>query len=105
MPTYTKRPGKIVRTPGYTCGSTDYRYKCWDDLDQLKTGGTAASRRADYQYPYIAGKNGTYKQAAPLDLTEFGFEFAADEVIDQIDVTYSVQTFINEGYYPSFARN
>ena len=102
MPTYTKRPGKIVRTPGYTCGSTDYRYKCWDDLDNLKTGGTAASRRADYQYPYIAGKNGTYKQAAPLDLTEFGFEFAADEVIDQIDVTYSVQTFINEGYYPSF---
>lgn len=103
MPTYTKRPGKVVRTPGYTCGSTDYRYKCWDDLDQLKTGGTAASRRADYQYPYIAGKNGTYKQAAPLDLTEFGFEFGDEEIVDQVSVEYKVQTFINEGYYPSFA--
>ena len=100
--THNNKPNKVRITPGYTCGGKDYRYKCWDNLDNLKNGGIAYSRHPDYTYPLIAGKNGTYKQPAPLDLTEFGYNFSSDIKIDKITVTYSVQTFINEGYYPSF---
>ncbi|WP_292475453.1 hypothetical protein [Methanosphaera sp.] len=105
--TMTKYPQKIQITPGYTCGGTDNQYKCWDYLDNLKTSnGIAYCRHESYATPdnpdrhYIAGKNGTYKQPAPLDLTNFGFNFGSDIVIEKIEIGYKQQKFINNGYYP-----
>lgn len=102
--TYNNKPTRVRITPGFTCGSTDNRYKCWDNLDNLKSNGTAYCRHPNYTSPTIAGKNGTYKQPAPLDLTEYGYNFPSDTIISQIAVTYTVQTFINNGHYASFSH-
>lgn len=95
-----KYPQNIRITSGYTCGAEDNQYKCWDNLDNLKTGGTAYCRHPNYSSPLIAGKNGTYKQPAPLDITDFGFNFGDDIVIEKGIFHFEQQKFINNGYYP-----
>ena len=97
-----KYPQKVEITSGYTCGSTDQRYKCWDNLENLKSkDGTAYCRNPDTaDSPLIAGKNGTYKQPAPLTLSNFGYSLPSSAIVEKVVFHYKTQKFINGGYYP-----
>jgi len=88
---------------GVTCGSTDYLYKCWSDLANLKTeNGVAYCNKPTNTNPLIAGRNGTYKQPAPLEFHDWNMGLDPSLVIEKVVLHYKHQTFINNGYYPGF---
>ena len=103
--TLVKRPTNNRIQTGKSCGG-DTNYKCWDNLaDLANSNGTAYCRNPDStNSPLIAGVNGTYNQPAPIDLTNFGFNFGSDIVIEKIEISYQQQTFINNGYYPEISN-
>ena len=98
MATVKKYSQKIEITAGYTCGGDDQQYKCWGGLDNLKTAnGLATCHGSDN---LIAGKNGTYKQPAPLTFNNFGFDLSDNYTVTKVELHYKTQKFINGGYYP-----
>lgn len=101
MPTYNyvKHPGIVKIRDGVDFDASDNRYKNWDYLDNLKTGGKAYCRHPDYQHPYIATLSGTYNRPAPLDMTNFGFNIPASQKISAVVVRFKHQAFGEDPRY------
>ena len=75
-------------------------HKAWAYKENLcNQNGIAYCYDPEYEYPLIAGVNGTFHTPAPLDLTGFSFNFGNDEnSVKQVIVHFKQQTFENNGY-------
>lgn len=96
----------IDYAPGTVFGiENGSNYKSWDDLNNLKEANKRAQCRNpdNTSTPTIAGRNGTYKRPAPIQLDGFTFDTSNMYNVEKVVVHYTSGKWINNGYYPEFA--
>jgi len=87
MTSVTKYANTITQTSGsYATGKS---YRTWQNKDNLKGSGSAATCGENTDSTAIGGKNGTWPRPSTLTLTNFGFNIPSTAKITSIKVGYS----------------